>query len=444
MAQGVSQSAVSVDKTRHTPYPKCPQTVPPVFYRRVGFIAHIKAAKKFSLRTLMSPAPPPVEPPAPPPRKNVILPSGSDHEDVEDEEDYRHGGYHPVRIGDEFSHHRYRVIRKLGWGHFSTVWLALDTAKSRHVALKIVKSEAKYRDAAEDEIKILRKAAEEIERSPHANHVVHLLDDFVHAGPNGEHVCMVFEVLGENLLKVIRRYEHNGLPLFLVKRIVEQVLRGLDLLHRECGIIHTDLKPENVLVCLRPDSDDIERTLHSVSLHDSAGSRPSSHCSVAARYEQAPVDVKIADLGNACWTHRHFTSDIQTRQYRAPEVILGSSYDTSADIWSLACMAYELVTGDFLFAPRSGKRYSKDEGIRFCYKTRNRPHSADDGAAWPPSKAHCDIRSVLARRVQSTRRASTHSRAEPEKPGGPACLKEGNAGRRGAHAFILPPSHARV
>lgn len=274
-----------------------------------------------------------------------------------------------MRIGNEFSHHRYRVVKKLGWGHFSTVWLALDTLKNRHVALKIVKSEAKYRDAAEDEIKILRKVAEEIERHPRSNHVVQLLDDFVHIGPNGEHVCMVFEVLGENLLKVIRRYEHNGLPLFLVKRIVEQVLLGLDLLHRDCGIIHTDLKPENVLICLRPE-DAIEQTLHSISLHDSAGLHSSSHCNVVARYEQTSVDVKIADLGNACWTHRHFTSDIQTRQYRAPEIILGSPYDTSADIWSLACMTYELITGDFLFAPRSGKRYSKDEGIAISVTQR--------------------------------------------------------------------------
>lgn len=49
-------------------------------------------------------------------------------------------------------------------------------------------------------------------------------------------------------------------------------------------------------------------------------------------------DVKIADLGNACWIDHHFTSDIQTRQYRAPEVIVGCRYDTSADMWSFACM----------------------------------------------------------------------------------------------------------
>lgn len=50
------------------------------------------------------------------------------------------------------------------------------------------------------------------------------------------------------------------------------------------------------------------------------------------------IKIKIADLGNACWVNHHFTEDIQTRQYRSPEVILGAKWDAGADIWSLACM----------------------------------------------------------------------------------------------------------
>lgn len=65
---------------------------------------------------------------------------------------------------------------------------------------------------------------------------------------------MVFEVLGENLLGLIKRYQHRGVPQHIVKQIAKQVLLGLEYLHDQCRIIHTDLKPENVLICI----DDVE------------------------------------------------------------------------------------------------------------------------------------------------------------------------------------------
>jgi len=71
--------------------------------------------------------------------------------------------------------------------------------------------------------------------------------------------------------------------------------------------------------------------------------------------------VKIVDLGNACWTYKHFTDDVQTRQYRAPEVILGAKYDMAIDVWSIACIVFELLTGDLLFEPKSGRTFEKDD-----------------------------------------------------------------------------------
>ena len=73
------------------------------------------------------------------------------------------------------------------------------------------------------------------------------------------------------------------------------------------------------------------------------------------------LQVKIADLGNACWVDHHFTEDIQTRQYRCLEVLLGAGYGCPADIWSTASMSFELATGDYLFEPHSGAEYSRDE-----------------------------------------------------------------------------------
>ncbi|KAG5456976.1 MAG: kinase-like domain-containing protein, partial [Olpidium bornovanus] len=217
-------------------------------------------------------------------------------EDEEDTKDYRKGGYHPVAIGDVFKEDgRYRVVRKLGWGHFSTVWLIWDTkwvwltaaalprfiirvpdvgrvhatynrvVRSRavvspvhpltcllslltvvllyvlllsawrrtckHVAMKIVKSAAHYTETALDEIKLLRRIVEADSSAPGRGHVVEMLDSFTHEGPNGSHVCVVFEVLGENLLSLIKRYENQGAPIRLVKQIAKQVLTGLDYMH---------------------------------------------------------------------------------------------------------------------------------------------------------------------------------------------------------------------
>lgn len=183
-----------------------------------------------------------------PPSASSVDDPSENTADEEDSEDYCKGGYHPVHVGENFKDGKYTVVRKLGWGHFSTVWLSRDNANEKHVALKVVRSAAHYTETAIDEIKLLNRIVQAKPDHPGRKHVVSLLDSFEHKGPHGTHVCMVFEVLGENLLGLIRRWNHRGIPMPLVKQITKQVLLGLDYLHRECGIIHTDLKPENVLI----------------------------------------------------------------------------------------------------------------------------------------------------------------------------------------------------
>ncbi|NXW42151.1 SRPK2 kinase, partial [Nyctiprogne leucopyga] len=230
------------------------------------------------------PPPPPLPEPTPPEPEEEIL--GSDDEEQEDPADYCKGGYHPVKIGDLFNG-RYHVIRKLGWGHFSTVWLCWDMQGKRFVAMKVVKSAQHYTETALDEIKLLKCVRESDPNDPNKDMVVQLIDDFKISGMNGIHVCMVFEVLGHHLLKWIIKSNYQGLPIRCVKSIIRQVLQGLDYLHSKCKIIHTDIKPENILMCV--DDAYVRRMAAEATEWQKAGAPPPSGSAVSTAPQQKPV-----------------------------------------------------------------------------------------------------------------------------------------------------------
>ena len=263
-----------------------------------------------------------------------------------------------------------------------------------YVALKIQKSAAQFVQAALHEIDILSSIADGIGTPSHSKFVAQLIDHFKHTGPNGQHLCMVLEFLGDSLLRLIRHTRYKGIPLDKVREICGCILIGLDYLHREHGIIHTDLKPENVLLVstIDPAKDPLRsgmtpilerpegsmnggvtsliekrlkrrarRAVAKISGRTDSvgdiGEAPKSHRNV----DGIDVRCKIVDFGNACWADKQFAEEIQTRQYRAPEVILQAGYSFSVDMWSFACIAFELATGDMLFTPRVGQGFSEDE-----------------------------------------------------------------------------------
>ena len=123
---------------------------------------------------------------------------GSDDDEQEAPSDYCKGGYHPVKIGDLF-HNRYHVIRKLGWGHFSTVWLCWDLKEKKFVALKVVKSASHYTETALDEIKLLKCVRDADEHDPLRERTVMLLDDFKISGPHLDKTRRESTVSSENL-----------------------------------------------------------------------------------------------------------------------------------------------------------------------------------------------------------------------------------------------------
>ncbi|KAH6917423.1 CMGC/SRPK protein kinase [Coprinopsis sp. MPI-PUGE-AT-0042] len=170
--------------------------------------------------------------------------------DEESPADYNTGGYLPVKVNDTFKQGRYRVVRKLGWGHFSTVWLVKDSETGAHSALKVVKSAGRYAETARDEIKLLSRVASVSPNHPGRSYIVSFLDSFSHQSPESAHICIVFEPLGENLLALIERNKKKGVPRALVKVIAKQILLGLQYLHDECDLVHTDIKPENILISI--------------------------------------------------------------------------------------------------------------------------------------------------------------------------------------------------
>ncbi|XP_061418690.1 SRSF protein kinase 2 isoform X3 [Lethenteron reissneri] len=216
---------------------------------------------------------------------------GSDDEEQEDPADYTKGGYHPVKIGDLFNG-RYHVVRKLGWGHFSTVWLCWDMQVKWFVALKVVKSAPHYTETALDEIKLLKCVRDGDPKDPNREKVVQLVDDFKVSGVNGLHVCMVFEVLGHQLLKWIIKSNYKGLPLPCVKSIIQQVLQGLDYLHTKCKIIHTDIKPENILLCV--DDAYVRRLAAEATQWQQQGGPPPSGSAVSTAPQLRGSDGKLS------------------------------------------------------------------------------------------------------------------------------------------------------
>ena len=155
-------------------------------------------------------------------------------EDVENLEAYCSGGYHSIQLGDEFSQGRYRVVHKLGYGSFSTVWLARDSVAKRYVSLKVIAARCSERSL---EAKVLNHIHRNDCHHPDRRFVSSLLDEFSVTGPNGTHRCLVGEVLGPSVLDVKESHECELLPLGIARRVTVQLAMGLAAIH-SCGVVH--------------------------------------------------------------------------------------------------------------------------------------------------------------------------------------------------------------
>ncbi|ONK65343.1 uncharacterized protein A4U43_C07F36140 [Asparagus officinalis] len=206
---------------------------------------------------------------------------------------------------------RYHVTEYLGSAAFSKAIQAHDLHTGMDVCVKIIKNNKDFFDQSLDEIKLLKFVNKHDPADKY--HLLRLYDYFYYR----EHLLIVCELLKANLYEFHKFNRESGGEVYFtmprLQSITIQCLEALEYLHR-LGLIHCDLKPENILV------------------------KSYSRC-----------EVKVIDLGSSCFQTDHLCSYVQSRSYRAPEVILGLPYDKKIDIWSLGCILAELCTGNVLF-----------------------------------------------------------------------------------------------
>ncbi|CAH8361036.1 unnamed protein product [Eruca vesicaria subsp. sativa] len=220
-------------------------------------------------------------------------------------------GYYSYQFG-ELIDGRYEVIATHGKGVFSTVVRAKDLkagpAEPAEVAIKIIRNNETMHKAGQTEVQILKKLAG-ADRDD-KRHCVRFLSSFKYRN----HLCLVFESLHLNLREVLKKFGRNiGLKLSAVRSYSKQLFISLKHL-KNCGVLHCDIKPDNMLV-----------------------------------NENKNV-LKLCDFGNAMFAGKNeVTPYLVSRFYRSPEIILGLAYDHPLDIWSVGCCLYELYCGKVLF-----------------------------------------------------------------------------------------------
>jgi dual specificity tyrosine-phosphorylation-regulated kinase 2/3/4 len=208
-------------------------------------------------------------------------------------------------------YYRYEILQLLGRGSFGQVCKCFDHKIKDFVAIKLIKNKRRYHHQAEIEIKILKSLKKKDKDK--SNNVIHVADFFYFR----KHVCICFELLSISLYELLKNNGFKGLSHRLVNRFAVQILIALKFT-RSLNIIHCDLKPENILL----------------KKVDKSG-------------------IKVIDFGSSCLLEERIYTYIQSRFYRAPEIILGIPYTTAIDMWSFGCILVELVNGKPLFPGES-------------------------------------------------------------------------------------------
>ncbi|XP_054640677.1 homeodomain-interacting protein kinase 1 isoform X3 [Dunckerocampus dactyliophorus] len=222
----------------------------------------------------------------------------------------------------------YEVLEFLGRGTFGQVAKCWKRGTNEIVAIKILKNHPSYARQGQIEVGILNRLSAE---NADEYNFVRSYECFQHKG----HTCLVFEMLEQNLYDFLKHSKFSPLPLRHIRPILQQVATALMKL-KSLGLIHADLKPENIMLV-----DPLRQ----------------------------PYRVKVIDFGSASHVSKAVCSTyLQSRYYRAPEIILGLPFCEAIDMWSLGCVIAELFLGWPLYPGAS-----EYDQIRYISQTQGLP-----------------------------------------------------------------------
>ncbi|XP_049928369.1 homeodomain-interacting protein kinase 2 isoform X1 [Epinephelus moara] len=222
----------------------------------------------------------------------------------------------------------YEVLEFLGRGTFGQVVKCWKRGTNEIVAIKILKNHPSYARQGQIEVSILARLSTE---SADDYNFVRAYECFQHKN----HTCLVFEMLEQNLYDFLKQNKFSPLPLKYIRPVLQQVATALMKL-KSLGLIHADLKPENIMLV-----------------------DPS----------RQPYRVKVIDFGSASHVSKAVCSTyLQSRYYRAPEIILGLPFCEAIDMWSLGCVIAELFLGWPLYPGAS-----EYDQIRYISQTQGLP-----------------------------------------------------------------------
>ncbi|KAJ8431422.1 hypothetical protein Cgig2_004454 [Carnegiea gigantea] len=227
-------------------------------------------------------------------------------------------GHYMFELGENLTS-RYKIHSKMGEGTFGQVLECWDRERKEMVAIKIVRGIKKYREAAMIEIDVLQQLGKHDKGGCRCVQIRNWFD-------YRNHICIVFEKLGPSLYDFLRKNNYRPFPIDLV------------LMH-DLHLIHTDLKPENVLLV----------TSDYVKVPDYKGSSRSPNDSTYYKRVPKSSAVKVIDFGSTTYERPDQNYVVSTRHYRAPEVILGLGWSYPCDVWSVGCILVELCSGEALF-----------------------------------------------------------------------------------------------